>query len=75
MTQCWAGTMEDEGHFVNFSILEDDTVIVTEFFNFTSTIQRLPLDEAIDKQKILTCLLYTSPSPRDRTRSRMPSSA
>ena len=54
MTQCWAGTMEDEGHFVNFSILEDDTVIVTEFFNFTSTIQRLHLDEAIDKQKILT---------------------
>ena len=26
-----------------------------------------------DKDKI--CLLYTSPSPRDRTRSRMPSSA
>ena len=26
-----------------------------------------------DKHKI--CLLYTSPSPRDRTRSRMPSSA
>ena len=24
---------------------------------------------------IFTCLLYTSPSPRDRTRSRMPSSA
>ena len=24
---------------------------------------------------ILACLLYTSPSPRDRTRSRMPSSA
>eukprot|EP00656_Telonema_subtile_P036481 TRINITY_DN40484_c0_g1_i1.p1 TRINITY_DN40484_c0_g1~~TRINITY_DN40484_c0_g1_i1.p1 ORF type:complete len:116 (-),score=14.43 TRINITY_DN40484_c0_g1_i1:28-375(-) len=23
----------------------------------------------------ITCLLYTSPSPRDRTRSRMPSSA
>ena len=54
MTQCWAGTMEDEGHLVNFSILEDDTVIITEFFNFTSTVQRLSLDEAIDKQKILT---------------------
>ena len=27
------------------------------------------------KQKKYTCLLYTSPSPRDRTRSRMPSSA
>ena len=26
-------------------------------------------------QYIETCLLYTSPSPRDRTRSRMPSSA
>ena len=25
--------------------------------------------------KSVTCLLYTSPSPRDRTRSRMPSSA
>ena len=25
--------------------------------------------------KVKTCLLYTSPSPRDRTRSRMPSSA
>ena len=27
------------------------------------------------KAKGITCLLYTSPSPRDRTRSRMPSSA
>ena len=26
-------------------------------------------------QKVTVCLLYTSPSPRDRTRSRMPSSA
>ena len=25
--------------------------------------------------QVLRCLLYTSPSPRDRTRSRMPSSA
>ena len=35
----------------------------------------------IDKQtnssfyQVINCLLYTSPSPRDRTRSRMPSSA
>ena len=28
-----------------------------------------------DTTQIQTCLLYTSPSPRDRTRSRMPSSA
>ena len=37
------------------------------------------LKETDDKEfynaKIISCLLYTSPSPRDRTRSRMPSSA
>ena len=27
------------------------------------------------QQQLESCLLYTSPSPRDRTRSRMPSSA
>ena len=26
-------------------------------------------------ERVVICLLYTSPSPRDRTRSRMPSSA
>ena len=32
--------------------------------------------QAVDYNgNIITCLLYTSPSPRDRTRSRMPSSA
>ena len=29
----------------------------------------------LDKARKFCCLLYTSPSPRDRTRSRMPSSA
>ena len=35
------------------------------------------VDEESDEQNDLlpACLLYTSPSPRDRTRSRMPSSA
>ena len=31
--------------------------------------------QAKDNELWLICLLYTSPSPRDRTRSRMPSSA
>ena len=35
----------------------------------------LRLIQTIDSQGISPCLLYTSPSPRDRTRSRMPSSA
>ena len=30
---------------------------------------------AVERIECLGCLLYTSPSPRDRTRSRMPSSA
>ena len=29
----------------------------------------------IERNYVWACLLYTSPSPRDRTRSRMPSSA
>ena len=29
----------------------------------------------IDHQQRMTCLLYTSPSPRDKRQSRMPSSA
>ena len=33
-------------------------------------------DEYVDNEyKGYTCLLYTSPSPRDRQKSRMPSSA
>ena len=43
---------------------------VTNFFEILRT-RPAELVEAVN----LTCLLYTSPSPRDRTRSRMPSSA
>ena len=38
-------------------------------------IHYLVLDEENDVKRLGGCLLYTSPSPRDRTRSRMPSSA
>ena len=31
--------------------------------------------KTMEDYKLIDCLLYTSPSPRDRTRSRMPSSA
>ena len=37
--------------------------------------RNLALPLLIRFDDILDCLLYTSPSPRDRTRSRMPSSA
>ena len=35
----------------------------------------LNMGHALEHSIIDVCLLYTSPSPRDRTRSRMPSSA
>ena len=34
-----------------------------------------PASDSTDRARLQRCLLYTSPSPRDRTRSRMPSSA
>ena len=39
----------------------------------TSSPVRIPRDEALESLNV--CLLYTSPSPRDATLSRMPSSA
>ena len=37
--------------------------------------KHLLYDRYIQTKQVINCLLYTSPSPRDRTRSRMPSSA
>ena len=31
--------------------------------------------ETVEENKLFSCLLYTSPSPRDKRQSRMPSSA
>ena len=39
------------------------------------TVERLEQESAGAVKVVKVCLLYTSPSPRDRTRSRMPSSA
>ena len=44
---------------------------ISAFENLVSSARRRMLINGESK----TCLLYTSPSPRDRTRSRMPSSA
>jgi nucleoside-diphosphate-sugar epimerase len=48
--------------------------------NFTKISQQLPEFQPVwtarkGAEQLYDCLLYTSPSPRDRTRSRMPSSA
>ena len=42
----------------------------------TTTVERLAVQTlGVVVLALVICLLYTSPSPRDRTRSRMPSSA
>ena len=43
--------------------------------SWTALIDHLGGRGVTDSELLETCLLYTSPSPRDRTRSRMPSSA
>ena len=57
----------------------------TEFFAAGASNETLPSQQemvnflagerGVSGAEIENCLLYTSPSPRDRTRSRMPSSA
>ena len=53
----------------DYTPMEFVVYVIQQFFGF---------DHAKATEVMLqihTCLLYTSPSPRDRTRSRMPSSA
>jgi len=52
--------------------VESREFVTSNIIGATSLAQ---LEENIDAHEIDCCLLYTSPSPRDRTRSRMPSSA
>ena len=53
-----------------------EQITKTRFIDTNSGYQLMRLDETPEVGRIANaCLLYTSPSPRDRTRSRMPSSA
>ena len=67
------------GHII-IDIRTKKTLDSLEAKNRTNIIARSPakarlLDSLEAKNRTNICLLYTSPSPRDRTRSRMPSSA
>ena len=62
------------------AVFADDRGWFMESFNearFESALAALgqPLPRRFVQDNHSCCLLYTSPSPRDRTRSRMPSSA
>ena len=54
---------KDQTEFINLVIDNSDSTGIKSVETF------------IKDQTDISCLLYTSPSPRDRTRSRMPSSA
>ena len=49
--------------------------LVTQYASYHGETSVLPYSVAAEGVIYNSCLLYTSPSPRDRTRSRMPSSA
>ena len=57
-------------------LMEKENLTKAEFAERMET-SRSSLDRLLDpdNESVTFCLLYTSPSPRDRTRSRMPSSA
>ena len=67
---------------LNQIIIPDDEVLGL-IETWRDQVGRDPSDEEIvrivnnliNEEILYSCLLYTSPSPRDRTRSRMPSSA
>ena len=54
---------------------EINTVFVSEWDEFAQKTYRMNYKDDFDIAGDITCLLYTSPSPRDRQKSRMPSSA
>ena len=49
--------------------------VIPFFKKFISRYPNLKALSSANEEEILACLLYTSPSPRDTERSRMPSSA
>ena len=46
-----------------------------EIVGIVKVIKEAFIDKTDEKKRFVACLLYTSPSPRDRQKSRMPSSA
>ena len=62
-------------HFINTEKLIVVGLLRGSFVFIADLAREIDLPIEIDFLEASSCLLYTSPSPRDRTRSRMPSSA
>ena len=69
VTVGWSETF-DTGAELNSVLYENETKLV-----FDETVSKLVINFRAQFPYSSTCLLYTSPSPRDRQKSRMPSSA
>ena len=59
------------GLYSSFNLFYENTKSKTKNSDFPEQVEKI----ANGFHDFISCLLYTSPSPRDRTRSRMPSSA
>ena len=72
----FSGGRQMNNHYATPMIDDDDNWLNhTETYNVSSDISSTGGQMARALGLAFACLLYTSPSPRDRTRSRMPSSA
>ena len=79
-TPIFAGKVERLGFYNIQELLEDDNLtykIIKSCVSLNSAITEITREDhpELSKSFFATCLLYTSPSPRDGLLSRMPSSA
>ena len=65
----------DESETIEYGITGTMSFVEQTYKNLLSEGVAPEMARMVLPQNLYTCLLYTSPSPRDRTRSRMPSSA
>ena len=77
---CYTSTMPSELVILDSADVLEDVIATSEerlVLLFKHSVTCGTSAQAYDElvEHLSTCLLYTSPSPRDRTRSRMPSSA
>ena len=82
-----ARSLAEEGHNILTSGSQGvNAAVIRAVLDINPSLLTVLLPQSLDRQipeikdqlervMHLVCLLYTSPSPRDRTRSRMPSSA
>ena len=57
------------------AVLDDTIEEDNELRSGTGLVNLVEFRDVLRREFLATCLLYTSPSPRDRQKSRMPSSA